>query len=249
MDLRKCQVNNVRNGWQSLSVCGGLLQLGWSFVAPILVVGLCVCAIVSCSGQVELAALYGAKNENDSIVLGAGRGVVGCYAREIEIAPVKYVDHAVQNAKSYNNFTRNFNFVLQDGLNMLKRNARNCRGDSAVGGSGSASSIPIDGENLLKYTVYIQYEMQTNIAEIGFDTYAHSSNVVFNVHYDIVNKERFVVSHRDMVTTKNIVRPQSGFAYMLSLEDAEMSASSFMAQTVLLQIINDISRMYDYHAQ
>lgn len=211
--------------------------------------------VTSCSNTLHVVPL----NAIDRLAHGsdAAKTAVHCL-KDIKIMQIKYVGFSEGNSAAFNNFVHSFNSEMQTMLNLLQvksdvssKNICNSAKKGKLGAKQHGKVCYEMGQDSAilhsnRYSVYINYDVYTEAAEIGRDTYAYSSYLRFKVHYDLVDmkkRAKDIVLQRDVVSMFSILRPESGFAYQLALETLYYNAGRYAAQAVLLQLVNDL--MYD----
>ena len=178
-----------------------------------------------CGCTFDSGTLYGGSKKNDAL-----SSKFGCYAKQIELLPIRYFDREQPHHYTFSDLSHDLYHYVNNEMLAISRSAKGC------------------GEvRQRNYVIEIKYRTETMMTDIGEDIYSKSNRVKFYFHYDITeasankaDKKNPILFSRDFVFTTSIIRKNSGYAYVVSLEDLDSVTVSSIARMLTLQILQSI---------
>lgn len=155
-----------------------------------------------------------------------------CIAKLINFTEV---EHKRKNQGIHESFSEFGNNLLSDLKQQVKLLSDNITASECA---KIYSELNYD-KKLGKFNVDLSYTIVQNNDEIGVNSYSYSTRMTLDLKY-VINMNGRALLRNNFITSSTVMIPESGYAYMLNLEDQKNHLAPFLAERLMLKIIRDI---------
>lgn len=155
-----------------------------------------------------------------------------CIARLINFTEV---EHKRKNQGIHESFSEFGNNLLSDLKQQLKLLSDNITTSECAEIYSELNYEKKSG----KFNVDLSYTIVQNNDEIGVNSYSYSTRMTLDLKYAI-NMNGKTLLRNNFITSSTVMIPESGYAYMVNLEDQKNHLAPFLAERLVLKIIHNI---------